>query len=141
MVTAKPNPAGLESEKKAVKVAGPEKSPAPPALRESKSPGDSPTSEGAHPCYSHAEDYSVLSGQLEHFGRSWRLRYASLDEVDPYGGSVTLQEDARLTALKEGQNVRIRGHLLDRDARNGAPPYRIDSIQPIEAHETAPTQP
>jgi hypothetical protein len=139
--TAKPNPVGLESEIKPVKVDSPEKPPTLPMLGESKSPCDPPVSEGTRPCYSHSEDYSVLSGQLEHFGRSWRLRYAALDEVDTYGGSVTLLEDARLAALQEGQKVRIRGQIMDREARTGAPPYRINTIEPIESHEAARGQP
>src|SRR5262249_34436548 len=36
----------------------------------------------AQPFFSHAQDYSWLQGQVEysHFGNSWRIRYASVDE-------------------------------------------------------------
>ncbi len=107
---------------------GPDKLSLPPAQGET----EAPASARSRPNYSHAEDYSELCGQLEHFGRTCRLRYASLDEVDPYGGSVTLLEDARLATVQEGQNVRVRGHLVDREAHVSGPPYRIDSILPLD---------
>src|SRR5262249_36117286 len=56
----------------------------------------------AQPFFSHAADYSWLQGQVEysHFGNSWRLRYASVDESDSYGGSVTLLDNNLLQNLK-----------------------------------------
>jgi hypothetical protein len=83
---------------------------------------------------SHAEDYSWLSGQLQYspFHKTWRLRYAGLDEVDPYGGSVTLAEDARLAGMKDGQHVRVEGRLVTPSATGIAPSYEMTSIRVVE---------
>jgi hypothetical protein len=101
----------------------------------------------AQPFFSHAADYSWLQGQVEysHFGNSWRLRYASVDESDSYGGSVTLLDNNLLQNLKDGQYVRVQGHLAsdaevqqathfpDRTAgRNISPLYHIDMVRPVD---------
>ena len=88
----------------------------------------------AHPGFNHTEDYSSLTGQLQHsrITKGWRLRYASVDEVDPYGGSVTLMEDARLSDLKDGDIVRVHGRLVNPEDRGIAPPYQIDSVQTMD---------
>jgi len=101
----------------------------------------------AQPFFSHAADYSWLQGQVEysHFGNSWRLRYASVDESDSYGGSVTLLDNNLLENLKDGQYVRVQGHLAsdtevlqtthfpDRTAgRNISPLYHVDMVRPVD---------
>jgi hypothetical protein len=85
-------------------------------------------------CFARADDYSWLSGELQ-FSRlkGWRLRYASVAEADPYGGSVTLIDNELLRGLKDGQLVMVEGRLVNPDARNIAPEYRVRSIQPIDA--------
>jgi hypothetical protein len=91
----------------------------------------------AQPCFSHTDDYSCLSGQVQHsrITKGWRLRYASVDEVDPYGGSVTLTDEAKLANLKDGDLVRVHGHLANPEDRGIAPSYHVDSVQPIEKKE------
>jgi hypothetical protein len=101
----------------------------------------------AQPFFSHAPDYSWLQGQVEysHFGNSWRLRYSSVDESDSYGGSVTLLDNNLLQNLKDGQYVRVQGHLAsdtevqqathfpDRTAgRNISPLYHVDMVRPVD---------
>ena len=88
----------------------------------------------ANPCFSHNAAYTCLVGQLQNsrISKSWRLRFASVDEADPYGGSVTLIEDARLSVLQDGQYVRVTGHFLNPDEKAISPPYQIDSIQAID---------
>jgi hypothetical protein len=89
----------------------------------------------AHSCFAHAQDYSWLSGQLQHLRAKdcWRLRYASVDEDDPYGGSVTLTDDKGLLAnCHDGQYIRITGRLLNAADRSIAPAYQLDSIQVLE---------
>jgi len=86
----------------------------------------------AQPGFSHAEDYSWLSGQLQRSRKGWRLRYASVDEVDIYGGSVTLKDESRLAAMNDGDLVRVHGRLLNPEDRAIAPPYEVMSIQAIE---------
>lgn len=85
----------------------------------------------ADPRFSHAEDYSWLVGELNylHSRRGWRLRYASINEEDPYGGSVSLNVSGHMLAnLRDGQIVRVHGMLLDPESRKPAPEYRVVSI-------------
>jgi hypothetical protein len=88
----------------------------------------------AAPCFAHGNDYTWLCGQVEYsrLSRSWRLRYASVDEPDRFGGSVCLAPNAKVEALKDGQYVRVSGHLIDRDAAGPAPTYQVDSVAPVE---------
>jgi hypothetical protein len=91
----------------------------------------------AQPCFNHSEDYSSLTGQLQHsrITKGWRLRYASVDEVDPYGGSVSLSDDSRLSGFKDGDIVSVRGRLTNPEERGIAPAYQIDSVQPVNKQE------
>jgi hypothetical protein len=88
----------------------------------------------AHPCFGHADDYHWLSGQVHYsrLSKTWRLRYASVDEEDAYGGSVTLVNDLRLTNLQEGQYIRVEGHLQKNQDKGIAPPFQVDSVQVLE---------
>jgi hypothetical protein len=84
--------------------------------------------------FGHAQDYAWLMGKLQYsrFNKTWRLRYASVDEVDPYGGSVTIVDDLRVAGLKDGQYVRVEGQLLNPELKSIAPPYEVNSIQPLD---------
>ena len=83
--------------------------------------------------YGHAEDYHWLNGQVQYSGisKAWRLRYAPPDEVDPYGGSVTLIDNGTLSSLKDGQYVRVQGHVVGSPEKAVAPPYKAESIQVV----------
>jgi hypothetical protein len=89
----------------------------------------------ALPCFSHAEDYSSLSGQLQHTHKGWRLRYASVDETDTYGGSVTLRDESRVAGMNDGDLVRVHGRLFNPDDKGIAPSYEIMSIQAVNKRE------
>jgi len=89
----------------------------------------------AQPSFAHAEDYSWLNGQLQHTHKGWRLRYASVDEVDQYGGSVTLTDESKLSEMKDGDLVRVHGRLLNMEDRRIDPPYDMLSIQAIQKRE------
>jgi hypothetical protein len=82
----------------------------------------------------HAADYTWLYGQLQYWPlhKTWRLRYAGLDQVDPYGGSVTLIADLHPTDLKDGQYVRVEGRLADPEARGISPAYKVVSIRALD---------
>jgi hypothetical protein len=88
----------------------------------------------AAPCFGHAPDYHWLSGQVEYSRilHAWRLRYASVDESDRFAGSVTLVENAHVGYLRDGEYVRVVGHLVNPDADGPAPAYRIESFQVID---------
>jgi hypothetical protein len=91
----------------------------------------------AHPSFAHAPDYSWLSGEVEYsrISKGWRLRYATVDEEDAYGGSVTLAEHPLLHSLKDGEVVRVQGRLSNPATKSAAPPYLIDSLQPVGSSE------
>jgi hypothetical protein len=94
----------------------------------------------AAPCFSHAPDYSWLVGQVEHSraAREWRLRYASVDEADRFGGRVVLIENQHVGYLADGQYVQVRGHLVNTDRSEDAR-YRIESFEVI--HDPNAAQP
>jgi hypothetical protein len=87
----------------------------------------------AAPCFAHAGDYTWLSGELQYvYARNvWTVRFASVDEEDRYGGSVTLQPFGPMTEYKSGQYVRVEGQLVDAESHEPSPLYRVRSIQVI----------
>jgi hypothetical protein len=100
-----------------------------PKTAESKPVVASPTVDNSG-AFGHAPDYSWLCGQVQQTHKGWRLRYASISESDSYGGSVTLTDDARLSQLKDGEIVRVQGHLQSPDDHVIAPVYVIHGFQP-----------
>ncbi len=79
--------------------------------------------------YGHAPDYTWLCGEVQHTRRGWHLRYASMDETDAHGGSVTLADDGQLTDLKDGDIILVKGRLQDPDTRNTAPVYFVSEVK------------
>jgi hypothetical protein len=90
-----------------------------------------PTQQDAAAGLAHAPDYSWLSGELQYVAvrNAWRLRYATGDEDDRYGGSVTLVEPAQLGEADNGKRVRVEGRLLDPASREPSPAYRVRTLQ------------
>ncbi len=88
----------------------------------------------AQECFGHAPDHAWLSGEV-HYSRAanaWRLRYASVDENDPYDGTVTLVGHEQLATLHDGQHVRVEGSLLDAQRKESGSPYRVTVLEPVE---------
>jgi hypothetical protein len=85
----------------------------------------------AHPSFSHAEDYTWISGEVQKWRHDWRLRYASVDEVDPYGGSVTLAGDEHFDQLKEGEHVKLQGHMVTSESKTAGPVFLIDAVMAV----------
>ena len=85
----------------------------------------------AKPGYAHAPDYSWIAGELQflHSRKVWRLRYASVDEEDRYGGGMTLIEAGPMTEFKEGQMVRVEGQVADVTSHESE--YRVKHIKPL----------
>ena len=82
--------------------------------------------------FDHAPDYTWLVGELQylHVRNAWRVRYASVDEEDRYGGSVTLVETGPMDKFqKSGQLVRVQGRLLNADSREPSPVFRVSAIR------------
>lgn len=90
----------------------------------------------ARPGFRHNSDYTELVGEIQylHTRECWRLRYASVDEEDRYGGSVTLVETGSMDRFKSGQLVRVIGLLVDADSRDPSPTYRVRSIKVLDLH-------
>jgi hypothetical protein len=92
-------------------------------------------------CFGRAADYTWLSGQVEFLAstKQWRLRYASVDETDRYGGCVRLIENEHVQYLRDGQYIRAQGRLVNPHEPPGRPAYyRIESFQDINRQD-APT--
>jgi hypothetical protein len=81
----------------------------------------------------HAPDYRWLVGRLHyvHVRDVWRIRYASPEDDDRYGGVMTLIEPAPMTGFRNGQLVRVEGHVLDPDSPGPSPAYVVRIIEPI----------
>jgi hypothetical protein len=85
----------------------------------------------AKPCFAHAPDYSWVQGELVHLHSHnvWRIRYASVDEEDKYGGGVNLIETGSMDNFQDGQLVRIEGRPADPDNKESE--YRVNSIHAL----------
>jgi hypothetical protein len=88
----------------------------------------------AHPKFAHDPNYRWLVGRLDYskIQRSWVLRFASVEEDDRYGGSVTLVDTGRMATFKSGDLVRVEGSLVDPESQQPRPPFRAQSIRPVE---------
>ncbi len=92
-------------------------------------------------CFGHAPDYAWVSGQVEYsrVRKEWRLRYASVDETDRYGGRLVLIENEHLSYLRDGQYVRLQGHLVNPNDASGSPAvYRIEAFKLIDKPNAPP---
>jgi hypothetical protein len=95
----------------------------------------------ADACFAHAKDYAWLRGRVEYsrLSKGWRLRYASVDEDDRYGGSVTLADGSHLRALKDGDLVEVRGRLADPAADAASPLYQVEGL--VKARPSGAAEP
>jgi hypothetical protein len=85
--------------------------------------------------YYHNDNYSMLAGELHYNPRTdtWRLRYATVDIVDVFGGSVTLSNAAnRMQGYQSGQMVLIEGEVAEMDATSVSPSYKIRHVWPVK---------
>lgn len=87
-----------------------------------------------HPSFAHAEDYSWLVGPVEYscIRKGWRIRFASVDEEDLYGGSATLIAQAKLANFKEGQIYRVTGQFLENQNRALGLCYQVRTVEAID---------
>lgn len=87
----------------------------------------------AKSCFAHDPDYRWVQGELQfvYTRNAWRLRYASVDEEDRYGGSVTLIEVGSMNNFSSGQFVRVEGCVVNPESKEPSPAYRVSSIQPV----------
>ncbi len=88
----------------------------------------------AHPRFAHDPSYRWLNGTLDYskIHNAWVLRYASVEEDDRYGGSVTLDYSGRMSSFKSGQLVRVEGQLINPESTELRPAFRVQSIRNME---------
>jgi hypothetical protein len=78
--------------------------------------------------FSHSDDYRVLSGLVQSWRNTWKLRYADYGAVDPFGGSVVL-EGILVKSLQDGCEVRVEGRLIPPADRRSPARFEIQSIR------------
>lgn len=81
--------------------------------------------------YGHGVNFESVTGQVQTFRKTVRLRYASIEQEDPYGGAVIL-EGAEVGQLRDGQHVRVQGVFVAPTDRNGSAKYRVRSIEVLD---------
>ncbi len=79
-----------------------------------------------------ADGYQTLVGQVHQFRKTWRLRYASIEQNDPHGGSIILESDGDLSALRDGSTIRVRGILIPATDRTTGASYRVQNFEIVE---------
>lgn len=92
--------------------------------------------------FGHSEDYTRLVGVLQRIhtpGAEWKLRYATLDQNDKWGGSVVLAEDARLDHYQDGDLVYAEGNILKERASTfvAGPLFRANTIRKPKASDVS----
>jgi hypothetical protein len=93
----------------------------------------------AKPGMEHAENYGWLKGELQclhgpNGSMTWNLRYASVDEEDKFGGSVTLVDMGRGHNFQSGQMVKVEGEVLDPETKpigGQSFKYRVRNIEAV----------
>jgi hypothetical protein len=79
-----------------------------------------------------AQPQQVLTGTVESWRRTQRLRYAPADVEEANGGLVTLVGDPQLERVKEGQRIRVRGFLVPSADRAHPPTFQVQSLEAAE---------
>ncbi len=90
--------------------------------------------------YGHDKEYNWLIGRLQRVhvrGGEWKIRYAPLDEIDQWGGSMVLAPDIRLEEFSDGELIYVEGEILvERPSLYLAGPlYRIRTVRPATLHD------
>jgi hypothetical protein len=88
----------------------------------------------ADPCLAHTPDYTGLTGELYYLKaqQCWTVRFASVDEEDRYGGSVTLTDLGTMAEFQSGQMVRVEGHMADLESHEPCPKFQVQSIHLVK---------
>lgn len=82
--------------------------------------------------YGPGENYKSITGKVERFGRTWRLRYGDASQEDTYGGVVILEGTPELSKLREGQHVRVTGVVMPAETRTGSAIYQVKTIEILD---------
>lgn len=85
-----------------------------------------------HIQFGRTDGFKSVTGQVQMWKRTVRVRYAPVDQEDTYGGFVILEGGSDVTRLRDGQHVRIRGVLIQPEERNGSAHYRVQGIEILD---------
>jgi hypothetical protein len=78
-------------------------------------------------------NFQSITGQIHNFKGTWRLRYASVESADPFGGCVTIVGEG-LDVLREGQLVRVQGVILPPADRTSPHRYQATRVEILAGH-------
>jgi hypothetical protein len=81
--------------------------------------------------YGRGANFESVTGQVQIFRKTMRLRYASIEQEDAYGGVVIL-EGSEISNLRDGQHVRVHGTFVAPSDRNGNAKYRVHTIEMLD---------
>ncbi|MEZ6140871.1 MAG: hypothetical protein R3B84_09895 [Zavarzinella sp.] len=79
----------------------------------------------------YSNDYSSITGTAlySHVRKNWQLRFASVDQIADFGGSVTLLLGHHDFDRKmDGKTITVRGKLLQSDPGIIAPKYHVEKV-------------
>lgn len=77
------------------------------------------------------EAFQSITGKVQPWRKTWRLRFAPIDQDASYGGSVVL-EGAGLDRLRDGQTVRVQGVLIVPTDRTSPARYRVQVLDVLD---------
>ncbi len=78
----------------------------------------------------HEFNYSWITGQLNHDGQNWLIRYATPDVRDRFGGTVIVDTRVNMANFRDGDLVSVRGSVASTAGANAV--YRAVSVDLIE---------
>ena len=81
--------------------------------------------------YGRGANFESVTGQVQIFSKTMRLRYASIEQEDAYGGVVIL-EGSEIGNLRDGQHVRVQGTFVAPSDRNGNAKYRVHTVEVLD---------
>lgn len=78
-----------------------------------------------------ADTFKSITGNVQPWRKTWRLRFAPVDREAVYGGSVVL-EGTGLDRLRDGQTVRVQGVLIAPTDRASPARYRVQTLEVLD---------
>jgi hypothetical protein len=75
--------------------------------------------------------FESITGNVQPWRKTWRLRFAPVDQEAVYGGSVVL-EGIGLDRLRDGQTVRVQGVLIAPTERASPARYRVQTLEILD---------
>lgn len=92
------------------------------------------------PRYGHGPNMEWLIGNLQRSNmpdRQWQLRFAPIDKLEVWGGSVVLIDDNMLQGFRDGDHVKIEGEAYGDRASlySTGPRYRVMKIELLDRQD------